>query len=692
MAIGARILSNNLSGQTVNVTFLPTTGGTINLGTQTIPFNNITSYPYGVYQIYVPLYGYTYELTVSPPSDVKSLAFLSKLVTNNNQGEAILNFDDITAEILDLDVDYTGWYINSIYPLTDSGYGYYFGNNDTCDLQWAIFVDSTGKIMDNYQTNCNCDYDYDNLGGKWITFTDYYNGVFKYFNGTDVYTYNVDPTYQYIYPLTGWDGVMSNDKFVVRIENYTANTANDYIVDGAILTPFGDAYDLSYESIVNNIYFDGNFIVIFSVNYITNEYLYLKIFDGNDGTILENIDLTSYGALDSYGFSFYGKNKSVLLFWNSSDPNVDYVVFQYNGNTNVLNTTTHNRLNYSSYPTISSQNNIFPNDGGSEAFAIILYTNAGGNGIGNLVTYCDVLYMLSGDTTIQTLTFQNSGIADKTIRNYASTSNNIFIACDNGDEYASILSITNTGVTYHNTNLPMSGNPQISDIVSCGNGHVSSFFENNSTYDVMTLIYITEEGVLGDLINGITLTGAFQRQSASVGDVYFFRTYSASTYYINSASTTFQTGLLTGNTFNTYYPTAKFRPNFIIPGLLMNINYVTGECQILSSSGLTSIFTLPANTGFDVRLGDTKFIYTYSDDISGLTNIHIYDFNFNLLFSSVTEFTSYWSVESCGDNFTVIINENNRYYIYLIKDTSIVSTSLSNNDNYYTYNDYVWWD
>ena len=40
MIQGIRITSANLSGTTASVTFLPSTGGTINLGTQTIPFNN----------------------------------------------------------------------------------------------------------------------------------------------------------------------------------------------------------------------------------------------------------------------------------------------------------------------------------------------------------------------------------------------------------------------------------------------------------------------------------------------------------------------------------------------------------------------------------------------------------------------------------------------------------------------------
>jgi hypothetical protein len=68
MSLGVRILSINLSGQSSEVTYLPDTGGTINLGTQVIPFNYISEYFYGVYEIYVPTYDYTYSLLVPKPT------------------------------------------------------------------------------------------------------------------------------------------------------------------------------------------------------------------------------------------------------------------------------------------------------------------------------------------------------------------------------------------------------------------------------------------------------------------------------------------------------------------------------------------------------------------------------------------------------------------------------------------------
>jgi len=68
MAIGVRILTNNLSGLTTNVIYYPLTGGTIDLGVKVFPFEYLSSYYYGLYSCYVPTYDYTYTITVTEPT------------------------------------------------------------------------------------------------------------------------------------------------------------------------------------------------------------------------------------------------------------------------------------------------------------------------------------------------------------------------------------------------------------------------------------------------------------------------------------------------------------------------------------------------------------------------------------------------------------------------------------------------
>jgi uncharacterized delta-60 repeat protein len=65
---GASISSENLSGETTEVTFRPCSGGTISLGTQVFPFNYVNEYYFGTYDCYVPLYDYVYTVEVPCPS------------------------------------------------------------------------------------------------------------------------------------------------------------------------------------------------------------------------------------------------------------------------------------------------------------------------------------------------------------------------------------------------------------------------------------------------------------------------------------------------------------------------------------------------------------------------------------------------------------------------------------------------
>jgi hypothetical protein len=65
---GASIFSENLSGLTTEVTFLPCSGGTISLGTQVFPFTYANEYYFGTYNCYVPLYDYVYTIEIPCPS------------------------------------------------------------------------------------------------------------------------------------------------------------------------------------------------------------------------------------------------------------------------------------------------------------------------------------------------------------------------------------------------------------------------------------------------------------------------------------------------------------------------------------------------------------------------------------------------------------------------------------------------
>ena len=73
MSIGIIISSTNYSGQTGDITFYPSTGGTINLGTQTLPYTYSSDYPYGTYDVYFSSYGNTCSISYLLPSPTPTL-------------------------------------------------------------------------------------------------------------------------------------------------------------------------------------------------------------------------------------------------------------------------------------------------------------------------------------------------------------------------------------------------------------------------------------------------------------------------------------------------------------------------------------------------------------------------------------------------------------------------------------------
>ena len=62
------ILTTNYSGQTADITFSPCSGGTINLGSQILPYNYVTDYYYGDYSLYFSAYNSTCTFSIPCPS------------------------------------------------------------------------------------------------------------------------------------------------------------------------------------------------------------------------------------------------------------------------------------------------------------------------------------------------------------------------------------------------------------------------------------------------------------------------------------------------------------------------------------------------------------------------------------------------------------------------------------------------
>ena len=62
-----KIVSTNYTGQSAVITYYPDTGGTINLGTQVLPYDYVAPYFYGTYSLFFPAFGSTCTLYVDTP-------------------------------------------------------------------------------------------------------------------------------------------------------------------------------------------------------------------------------------------------------------------------------------------------------------------------------------------------------------------------------------------------------------------------------------------------------------------------------------------------------------------------------------------------------------------------------------------------------------------------------------------------
>ena len=72
MSATVKIGSSNYSGETAIITFLPETGGTINIGSQVVPYDYTTDYFYGTYNLYFEEYKYECSFTISSGNPLPS--------------------------------------------------------------------------------------------------------------------------------------------------------------------------------------------------------------------------------------------------------------------------------------------------------------------------------------------------------------------------------------------------------------------------------------------------------------------------------------------------------------------------------------------------------------------------------------------------------------------------------------------
>lgn len=685
MAIGARILSDNLSGKTATVTFTPvtgtTSGDTQNLGEKTIPFNNISSHPYGYYNINVTEYDYTYTLFIEQPINDKELFVLvSQIIESNNYGVVTMNATDFTAEVIDFGIDATYWSINNIYPLQESGFIYEFDGRDDYQEKYVFFTDSTNQVIGTYTATTD-NRDIDTLGGKWVTYEDAQNGVFKASNGEVVITYEWDSNLYNVYVEWDWDATNNDNSFVLGRHTLDNNETTYYLgkTDGT-LTEFYNIAESGY-TVSFKLQYETSFMVGVIYDEVNSTYQEFDIRDTN-GDIIGDSYVLSGASYNQYNYQFYGDNKVVLIFWDANDNTVDYKIYHFDGNTNTMIIETHDREFYPEF-TINSDNRYWPNNNISDNVIITFYQPVTWVNLGYEVSKCDIVYKLSGQTGFTTYNFVTD--TNKSISPFGQVTNDgWFTSVSDESGYCDILCINSIdGVVLSNTdilantvgswNFTNVGNNFFSIITSSNGSDINFIFNNSSGVILDTLFY----------------SGASYNWWYTT-DILYLTVNNTDAFYLNNTTTE-----LTSITYypDLYWVNGYLSDTFLDPDTYLVFNGTTRYGRILKGNSLSSEFLLPgSNNDYTIELGIDKLLFVYPNVDSGNIMVNLYDFNGNLLNSYETQFTGWNGVEVVKNRFIVKFQTQGVINCLMINEDSILLREITDVNNYDSINDIVWWD
>jgi hypothetical protein len=626
--------------------------------------------------------------TLNPPIlNVIAETTESELIVSNPSGSTeyyytVFNYrTNRSTGLIGLELDRNVWSNWHNYPLTNSGYVLFFG--DSSDNVIVHFMDYTGNIIDTYSANTGNN-DYDDLDGKIVYFDDRTNGLFKYFDGKTVRTYTYDSSDLSISIQWDWDAVTSDDYFAFIQHSTSANTDTLKVINGSTITDI-KTVDRSGPSYISDVflYNNGNFIVlsIYNSGYTSFE------FYTTSGTLLDTLDLTGE-QYDYRNAFFYGTNKFGLIIFNYFDSNVDYVIASFDGRSNTLLTTTHQRgTNYDSFNTYSQSNGIEPKSYLSESFFITLYHNTAYNNGIYTTDYFDIVKVFDKATNIGVYTFVEDGTSY--YANCIELGNNaLFFPIYDGENSLTMKTITS------------SGNVDVN--ISTGTTYYSYWCNSFGNYSfILPWSGNTNEGGImyvfntdGTLFTEVTIdatSGGWDYTLTS--DIFMYIHYDAGIVkYFNKTNKVLTTISGDYNNYETSYNYVK--TNFKYESSILIYNDVTGAARIINPRSVSKQFTLPDNLDYSVRVGRNSVMFTYINSSTEFVNIAVYDLDGKLL-NNITTTDSTWNyndlindrgyVQSWSTNDAVgnirMITPN------LIQFSTVTDLGTTSR----TFNDIIWW-
>ena len=601
----------------------------------------------------------------------------------------IMDYDLGTESILDFGINFIGWQYYRTTILQGAGYMVEFLDRRTRNDYAVFWLDSHGNILDTYTPN-KPRVNQDTLDGKWLVYNDTQNGVFKYGNGTNVYTYTYDPIAESNTWIWNWDSTTLNGAFVFTKE-FSSDPNTDYLYlikeDGSmnLITSYDNTLIRPYVI----LYANADFITFLISDENTGEFSEIVIFD-ESLNVLQNIPISTPGY-DNYNLQSYSTNNILIVFWSNGDVNQEYLIINYDNTTKILINDVHDRGD--NYDTLSSfsnsmywDSNPVPDD---NAF-LLFYKNTGHyTGPCLNVTYLDIVSLIKGQSDIITYTYQDSGSEDKTasISNERS-GNAFFIYGDTGDGNCDVTVISPDGSVSTTTTVAWS---EIYDIWNgaFGNYYYLILWASGATDGLIYLI--TEAGTVSDA-REFSVDSSYGLTLEKDDNVLIY-VDNLNLWAFNNENTAFQQFAV----YDVIEPcqVPYFHGEQRRDGNIAVFNSITCAARIFTPNNHTDEFVLPeyGRGGYFLAMGENYLAYSF-DNGSGNTS-QLYNTS-GILLSSVDTSNNIWDLNIYGNRAYIINNDTidkiTTYNCTMLTPTGSQTLGLQQADDFIPDDILWWWD
>ena len=593
---------------------------------------------------------------------------------NSNWNYSILDYSNKTIKG-PINTNISSGATYDITSLTNSGYQYilYSGGN----ILTTIFLNLLGDVIETYSAS-TLNYLSDCLMGNYLTLNDLDNKIFKYSDGLlNVKTINYS---NYFTINQESDGANLNG--FVCVSGATSGNRNCLFINMDTITTLTN-YNSTIYTLESSLYINGDFILLSYFNIDTQKYDMFKIYSSN-GDLLQEEDIST--NVNSLEFKGYGTNKSTIIFQNSGDTSVDYLIYNYDGETDNLINTTHQRGdNYFSHFNFNIKD-FGPTQTKSENSFIVFYSGYNNNNLVD-VNYADILPIFSGDAEFrQPYQFQTSGDLDKSLGiNIAHLNDYSFIIpCVSGDGYLSLFTIKPNGYSL----------TPVFSINNIDNNEIYTYQLGNYFGMVPYVLFNTQVSFYifnsdGNLITSESMFNASAPVTIETDLDTVFIKYDLNGFYFNSVSGGFNV-ITSGRNYNQVYKsTTATTENGLNVGNLFIFNSTNKIGRLITPTGITNQVVFYNSSAFTFNVNSNFVIHTYKDG-SNKYNLTMYDLSLNIIKTITTNEETLISVTLYDDRLLLITSTIDYTYNYLIT-TDTTKSLVVGLTNYQIANDYITW-